>query len=121
MQQGTRPPRSISRWQSGTPPRIGVPVMAHNVGDDAPEFAARNRAMTTKMAADEERAGKSLDWTVHSAPHQHSYHFTWLGRPIIQHPQDVLAIQDIIWTVRSDYIAESGIARCGSLVLSAST
>ena len=55
-----------------------------------------------------------------SARYEYSYHFTWLGRPIIQFPQDILAVQEIIWTVRPDLIVETGIARGGSLILSAS-
>ena len=48
------------------------------------------------------------------------YNFSWLGRPIIQYPQDILALQEIIWDVKPDMIIETGIAHGGSLVLSAS-
>jgi cephalosporin hydroxylase len=51
---------------------------------------------------------------------KYSYNFFWLGRPIIQYPQDMVALQEIIWTVRPDLIVETGIAHGGSLVLSAS-
>jgi cephalosporin hydroxylase len=51
---------------------------------------------------------------------QYSYNFFWLGRPIIQYPQDMVALQEIIWEVRPDLIIEAGIAHGGSLVLSAS-
>lgn len=51
---------------------------------------------------------------------QYSYNFSWLGRPIIQYPQDIIAIQEIIWEVRPDVIVETGIAHGGSLILSAS-
>lgn len=50
----------------------------------------------------------------------YSYNFFWLGRPIIQYPQDMVALQEIIWSVRPDLIIETGIAHGGSLVLSAS-
>ncbi len=63
---------------------------------------------------------KSLDWLIDSAKHSYSYNFTWMGRPIIQYPQDVIAMQEIIWTVRPDLIIETGIARGGSLIFSAS-
>lgn len=55
-----------------------------------------------------------------SIPPQYSYNFFWLGRPIIQYPQDIVAIQELIWSVRPDLIIEAGIAHGGSLVLSAS-
>jgi len=55
-----------------------------------------------------------------SADAKYSYNFRWLGRPIIQHPQDIVAVQEIIWRTRPDLIIETGIARGGSLILSAS-
>lgn len=51
---------------------------------------------------------------------KYSYNFAWLSRPIIQYPQDVLAMQEIIWKVRPDLIIETGIAHGGSLIFSAS-
>jgi cephalosporin hydroxylase len=51
---------------------------------------------------------------------QYSYNFSWLGRPIIQYPQDILAMQELIWSVKPDLIIETGIAHGGSLIFSAS-
>jgi cephalosporin hydroxylase len=51
---------------------------------------------------------------------QYSYNFEWLGRPIIQYPQDMAAMQEIIWEVKPDLIIETGIAHGGSLIFSAS-
>jgi cephalosporin hydroxylase len=51
---------------------------------------------------------------------KYSYNFFWLGRPIIQYPQDVVAMQELIWSVRPDLIIETGIAHGGSLIFSAS-
>ena len=51
---------------------------------------------------------------------QYSYNFDWLGRPIIQYPQDIVAWQELIWTVKPDLVLETGIAHGGSLILSAS-
>lgn len=51
---------------------------------------------------------------------QYSYNFEWLGRPIIQYPQDVVAMEEIIWQVKPDLIIETGIAHGGSLIFSAS-
>src|ERR1022692_1311653 len=48
------------------------------------------------------------------------YNFSWLGRPIIQFPQDIVAIQELIWRIRPDLVIETGIAHGGSLVLHAS-
>ena len=62
----------------------------------------------------------SLKWIIDSAKHKYSYNFTWLGRPIIQFPQDIIAMQEIIWQVKPDLIIETGIAHGGSLIFSAS-
>lgn len=51
---------------------------------------------------------------------KYSYHFAWQGRPIIQYPQDIVAMQELIWAVRPDLIIETGIAHGGSLIFSAS-
>ena len=51
---------------------------------------------------------------------KYSYNFTWLGRPIIQYPQDIVAMQELIWALQPDLIIETGIAHGGSLVLYAS-
>jgi cephalosporin hydroxylase len=51
---------------------------------------------------------------------QYSYNFSWMGRPIIQYPQDMIAMQEIIWKVQPDLIIETGIAHGGSLVYYAS-
>jgi len=51
---------------------------------------------------------------------KYSYNFSWLGRPIIQYPQDMVAMQELIWKVQPDLIIETGIAHGGSLIFSAS-
>jgi cephalosporin hydroxylase len=51
---------------------------------------------------------------------RYSYNFSWQGRPIIQYPQDMVAMQELIWNVRPDLIIETGIAHGGSLIFSAS-
>ncbi len=59
-------------------------------------------------------------WFDVSSKYEYSYHFTWLGRPIIQYPQDIIALQELIWQVKPDLIIETGIAHGGSLIFSAS-
>lgn len=56
----------------------------------------------------------------HVTDYKYGYYFTWMGRPIIQHPQDIVALQEIIMEVQPDLIIETGIAHGGSLILSAS-
>lgn len=60
------------------------------------------------------------DFLISSIESRYSYNFSWQGRPIIQYPQDIVAIQEVIWQVKPDLIIETGIAHGGSLILSAS-
>ncbi len=59
-------------------------------------------------------------WIKAAAEHRIMYEPTWLGRPIIQFPNDVVAIQELLWKIQPDVVIETGIAHGGSLVLSAS-
>jgi cephalosporin hydroxylase len=72
------------------------------------------------MGADKELNELSTKFITDSSKYKYSYHFTWLGRPIIQFPQDIIAIQEIIWEIKPDLVIETGIAHGGSLILSAS-
>jgi cephalosporin hydroxylase len=83
-------------------------------------FEIRNHEYIHKMAADQELRNLSRTWFERASRYEYSYHFTWLGRPIIQFPQDMLALQEIIWRVQPDLIIETGIARGGSIIFYAS-
>jgi cephalosporin hydroxylase len=60
------------------------------------------------------------NWVCHANLLKYSYHFQILGRPIIQYPQDIVAMQELIWQIKPDLIIETGIAHGGSLIMSAS-
>ena len=62
----------------------------------------------------------AVAFNVESNRAQYSYNFSWMGRPIIQYPQDMIAMQEIIWEIKPDYIIETGIAHGGSLIYYAS-
>lgn len=51
---------------------------------------------------------------------KHLYTFTWMGRPVIQHPDDLIRVQEVIHRLRPDVIVETGVAHGGSLVFYAS-
>jgi cephalosporin hydroxylase len=59
-------------------------------------------------------------WVREIARHKYAYNFTWMGRPIIQFPQDMVAMQEIIWETKPDLIIETGVAHGGSLIYYAS-
>ena len=63
-----------------------------------------------KQARDKSFIKLSDSWLNKSWRHKYTYHFKWMDRPIIQMPQDILALQEIIWKVKPDLIIETGIA-----------
>jgi len=73
-----------------------------------------------QMAEDPEVRAPLSALFLKSCEYRYSYNFTWLGRPIIQYPQDIVAIQEILWQVKPELVVETGIAHGGSLMLSAS-
>jgi len=72
------------------------------------------------LSKDQALQGLSNIWMRETGRYKYTYNFTWLGRPIIQYPQDIIAMQEIIWNVKPDLIIETGIAHGGSLIFSAS-
>lgn len=87
--------------------------------EPTPELQAV-RKCSPLMAADKSVCNAVSSFISSTTPHRYTYHFDWLGRPIIQFPQDMVAIQELIWSVKPDLIIETGIAHGGSLILSAS-
>jgi cephalosporin hydroxylase len=62
----------------------------------------------------------SEQWVAVGWTQKYTYGFTWLGRPIIQLPEDMIRIQEVIHRVRPDVILETGVAHGGSLIYYAS-
>jgi cephalosporin hydroxylase len=86
-----------------------------------------NEAFARQVADNIDALGQNLDaqalsrvWSRETNRNGYTYNFSWLGRPIIQYPQDMIAVQELVWTVKPDLIIETGIAHGGSLILSAS-
>ena len=73
-----------------------------------------------KMTQNTALKTSAMDMLRASAGAEYSYNFHWMDRPIIQYPQDVVAMQELIWDIRPDLIIEMGIAHGGSLIFSAS-
>ena len=85
-----------------------------------PVFEREVQDRIASNAEDETLKGNSQAFMQISITHKYSYNFFWLGRPIIQYPQDIIAMQEIIWRVKPDLIVETGIAHGGSLIFHAS-
>ena len=84
------------------------------------EFEQEVRDRIENNGQDEELVTSARAFMKASTLPKYSYNFSWLGRPIIQYPQDIVAMQEIIWSVQPDLIIETGIAHGGSLIFSAS-
>lgn len=88
--------------------------------DPINQFKNERRVRIDAYIDDKVFQQQSSTWLRESMERMYVYNFDWLGRPIIQYPQDMVAMQELIWQVKPDLIIETGIAHGGSLVLSAS-
>lgn len=73
-----------------------------------------------KNESDQVLKKKAHEFMLESIRAMYSYNFFWMGRPIIQYPQDIAAMQELLWDTQPDLIIETGIAHGGSLILYAS-
>jgi cephalosporin hydroxylase len=83
------------------------------------QFFDERHADILKMGEDEELKRKSIDWMVHADRYKYTYNFTWMGRPIIKFPSDMVIQQELMWQIKPDLVIETGIAHGGSIVFSA--
>ncbi|HPW83233.1 MAG TPA: cephalosporin hydroxylase family protein [Rhodoferax sp.] len=88
--------------------------------DAVTQFSQERSERLVSNGADTAFGALSRDWLQASMQRKYVYNFDWMGRPIIQYPQDMVAMQELVWQVRPDLIIETGIAHGGSLILSAS-
>lgn len=84
------------------------------------QFRREVRDNIAGLAADTAIQRASIDWINATARHKYTYNFRWLGRPVIQFPQDMFAMQELLWTVQPDLVIETGIAHGGSVIYYAS-
>lgn len=88
--------------------------------DQIKKFDLERREYIRRIAGSKKLEKLAIDFFIESWKLKYSYNFDWLGLPIIQYPQDIVAIQEIIWSVKPELIIETGIARGGSLIFYAS-
>lgn len=84
------------------------------------EFVEERKQRILSNASNDELKQAAASFNTASNKSQYSYNFSWMGRPIIQYPQDMVAMQEIIWELKPDLIIETGIAHGGSLIYYAS-
>ena len=83
-------------------------------------FELEVRDRIADIAKDRNLQDLSRRWIEAALRCKYPYNFFWLGRPVIQFPQDLAAVQELVWRAKPDLIIETGIAHGGSLVFSAS-
>ena len=91
--------------------------MNNNLGN---EFKDQVYLMVKKQGSNESAVKLATSFMLETAGTKYTYNFSWLGRPIIQFPQDMISMQELIWSIQPDLIIETGIAHGGSLIFYAS-
>ena len=90
------------------------------MSDPIKEFTEERAERIRSYAQNTRLKEAAQQFNTESNKAQYSYNFSWMGRPIIQYPQDMIAMQEIIWDLKPDLIIETGIAHGGSLIYYAS-
>jgi cephalosporin hydroxylase len=90
------------------------------MSDPVKDFEREKMELINSNSKNEALKEAACKFNVESNKAKYSYNFSWMGRPIIQYPQDIIAMQEIIWEVKPDLIIETGIAHGGSIIYYAS-
>jgi len=88
--------------------------------DPRTEFEGQRARNLAGLSRDDSLIAVTRQWMIGANRHWYTYNFDSLGRPIIQYPQDMVAVQELIWQLSPDLIIETGIAHGGSLINNAS-
>lgn len=84
--------------------------------DDTGKFNNKCQNEIQNMIKDKKLRSESFDFLNKIERYKYSYHFKWMGMPIIQFPQDIIAMQELVFEIKPDFIIETGVARGGSLI-----
>ena len=88
--------------------------------NEVQKFKDAVKGNIVEQGNDEDLLALGKTWVRETMNKKFIYNFTWMGRPIIQHPNDTMALQELIWQIKPDLIIETGIAHGGSVIFSAS-
>ena len=89
--------------------------------DPVKKFEEEVKENIKNLGDNDELSKLTFEWMLKTgAIGDYTYNFKWLGRPIIQYPQDLIAMQELVWQIKPDLIIETGIAHGGSLIMNAS-
>jgi cephalosporin hydroxylase len=112
---GESPPRLTSERHTCDPGRS-----LSSIQDDRQQFAEERERRLSALDLDDPIWSAAGEFFNQLLPLRYSYNFEWLGLPIIQYPQDIVAMQELCWSVKPDLIIETGVARGGSVIFYAS-
>lgn len=87
---------------------------------DIDDFKSRRLELIGNLERSADLSERAVSLLGDACKAGYTYVFDWMGLPIIQVPQDIIATQELIWRVKPGAIVETGIARGGSLAFSAS-
>ena len=88
--------------------------------DQVTSFFTERKNNIREMGNDKELQKKSLDWMLHADKYKYTYNYTWMGRPIIKYPSDIIIQQELMWKLKPDLVIETGIAHGGSIIFTSS-
>ena len=88
--------------------------------NEVQKFKEAVKQNIVEQSSDADLLALGKTWVRETMNKKFIYNFTWMGRPIIQHPHDTMALQELIWQIKPDLIIETGIAHGGSVIFSAS-
>ena len=91
-----------------------------SIPDDTDQFTREVRARIADYAHDHALQEAGQAWLREADRARYEYNFRWLGLPIIQYPEDIVGLQELIWRLRPDVIVETGVARGGATIFYAS-
>jgi cephalosporin hydroxylase len=96
--------------------------MRITIDDELKSLVVEESGQRSEVALYSDQAFEILSrWSLNIGwSRKYSYGFSWMGRPIIQLPDDLIRIQEVIWSVRPTVIVETGVAHGGSLIFYAS-
>jgi cephalosporin hydroxylase len=87
---------------------------------DKKTFESHRQLWRQEMGNDLALRAKAIELTILADKYKYGYQWEWCGIPVIKHPDDIVLLQEIIWNLQPSMVIETGVARGGSLVLSAS-
>ena len=90
------------------------------MNEELAKFYLEKENNIKSISEDQELQKLSLDWMVKADKYKYTYNFSWMGRPIIKFPADMVVQQEILWDLKPDLVIETGVAHGGSIIYTAS-